>query len=234
MRLLSWIFQPVYIIFFVIVAALYLYRHEVIPEHIDSGKSSALVEKITQTVAEVEKHSQILQSKPTVTIAVEDTSVSNSIETESSSIQIDEVIQASDVAVVDTASVESVAVKASGPTVDVSVNEENAVSTTDFVTEVLPQPEPQLTTTPTQGTLWYAARVAAWNKDYPLAVERYKKLTADYPENADGFGELGNIYYSLGDKSAAVEAYQNALTIYQAAGYSGQSVQLQKAISEIQ
>lgn len=221
---------------FAIIAALYLYRHEVIPEHIDSDKSIVLVEKIAQTVADVEKHSQILQSKPAVTVVVEDTSVSNSTEIESSLIQINEAIQSSDTVAVDLdpASAEPAAVEASGPAVDVSVNEDNSASTTDFVVEALPQPEPRSTTTHTQGALWYAARLAAWNKDFPLAIERYKKLTADYPENADGFAELGNIYYTLGDKSAAVDAYQSALTLYQAAGYSGQSVQLQKVISETQ
>jgi tetratricopeptide (TPR) repeat protein len=55
-----------------------------------------------------------------------------------------------------------------------------------------------------------AAREAYWLRDYDIAESKYKELTRVEPDNPDGFGELGNMYFSQGQWDEAATAYYEA------------------------
>ena len=55
-----------------------------------------------------------------------------------------------------------------------------------------------------------AAREAYWLRDYEQAEQHYRALIAMDPENPDGYGELGNMYFSQGDWEKAATAYYEA------------------------
>jgi hypothetical protein len=50
------------------------------------------------------------------------------------------------------------------------------------------------------------AREAYWLRDYETAESLYRQLTTMEPDNPDGYGELGNMYFSQGMCSAYFEA----------------------------
>ncbi len=57
-----------------------------------------------------------------------------------------------------------------------------------------------------------AAREAYWLRDYERAEGQYQKLIELQPGNPDGYGELGNMYFSQGNWEAAAAAYYEAGT----------------------
>jgi len=63
---------------------------------------------------------------------------------------------------------------------------------------------------PTRDDLVQQARRAFWNGDFEGAEAAYLALVTAYPEDADGFGELGNLYESMGRTDAALDAYFEA------------------------
>jgi hypothetical protein len=62
------------------------------------------------------------------------------------------------------------------------------------------------------------ARRAYWNGDFEGAEALYLALIADYPGDADLFGELGNLYESMGRPAQALDAYFEAAVRLKAAG----------------
>jgi len=57
-----------------------------------------------------------------------------------------------------------------------------------------------------------AAREAFWLHNYDDAEKNYRALTKLEPQNPDGFGELGNMYFSQGQWEEAAAAYYEAGT----------------------
>lgn len=62
------------------------------------------------------------------------------------------------------------------------------------------------------------ARRAFWNGDLEAAEAAYIDLISAYPDDADGFGELGNLYRSMGNPAAARDAYFEAALRLKATG----------------
>ena len=58
------------------------------------------------------------------------------------------------------------------------------------------------------------ARKAYWNNDYARAIEEYKRLIRQHPDNPDYLGELGNIYYTLNDDQHAAKLYFQAAMLF--------------------
>jgi Flp pilus assembly protein TadD len=54
------------------------------------------------------------------------------------------------------------------------------------------------------------AREAFWLRDFELAEQQYQKLTQLEPDNPDGYGEMGNMYFSQGKWEEAAAAYYQA------------------------
>jgi len=248
MRLLSWIFQPIYILFFIFIALLYIYREEVIPEHLDVAQSRALIAQMEQTAAYIEAESRIHIPEPSIAPPAKMGKIVTLQRT-----QVDVVTPQNSPAketIQPLAKVSSVGQIVEG--------DENAEIITDDETGVAPSGRPEVIEQPaavdqtavdlsaqppapdvdekkkTLNELWYAARKMALSGDRKQAIEYYKQLTLNYPESADGFGELGNLYYALGDKEAALAAYRQALTIYQNLGRSGQYLYLQRVMENVQ
>jgi Flp pilus assembly protein TadD len=67
---------------------------------------------------------------------------------------------------------------------------------------------PVETATPYQ--LLAAAREAFWMHDYAGAEASYRKLIALEPDNPDGYGELGNMYFTQGNWEQAAATYFDA------------------------
>ncbi len=246
MRLLSWIFQPAYLIFFAMAAALYIYREEVIPEHRDIEQGNMLVAQMEQSVLFIEEDLRAISSVPSDnadgTVIVEKRGNSNP------SIKIEDKAELPEVEPVVSPAIELLSVV----TADDSQAEMAAGSVTEKLAKSLAltdeiEPDPaeaaaqEVSVTPpinessrSFGKLWYAARKAAKSGHHQRAVELYLQMTSSYPDRADGFGELGNVYYAMDDRRHALEMYQQVLKIYQTAGYSGQAQQIQRMISKIQ
>jgi tetratricopeptide (TPR) repeat protein len=52
-----------------------------------------------------------------------------------------------------------------------------------------------------------AARRAFWNGEFELAEAGYVELITIHPDDADAFGELGNLYETMGEWQLAKDAY---------------------------
>ncbi len=55
-----------------------------------------------------------------------------------------------------------------------------------------------------------AAREAYWMHNYDEAEKKYRDLIALEPDNPDGYGELGNMFFSQGNWEQAADAYFSA------------------------
>ncbi len=62
------------------------------------------------------------------------------------------------------------------------------------------------------------ARRAFWNGDFEGAETAYVTLISKYPDDADAFGELGNLYQSMGKPAEALDAYYAAAVRLRASG----------------
>jgi len=61
------------------------------------------------------------------------------------------------------------------------------------------------------------ARRAFWNGEFEKAEAAYMTLVSEYPADADAFGELGNLYQSMGKTAQALDAYYEAAVRLKAA-----------------
>lgn len=75
-----------------------------------------------------------------------------------------------------------------------------------------------------------AAREAYWLRDYAVAEQKYQALIALDPDNPDGYGELGNMYFSQGDWEKASAAYFEAGTRLTSQGMYDRARQLVEVI----
>ena len=75
-----------------------------------------------------------------------------------------------------------------------------------------------------------AAREAYWLRDYAAAEQKYQELIALEPGNPDGYGELGNMYFSQGDWDKASASYYEAGTRLAAQGMYERARQLVEVI----
>lgn len=83
---------------------------------------------------------------------------------------------------------------------------------------------------PTPYQVLAAAREAYWLRDYAVAEQKYQALIALDPGNPDGYGELGNMYFSQGDWEKASAAYYEAGTRLTAQGMHDRARQLVEVI----
>ncbi|MFV1973850.1 MAG: hypothetical protein ACC648_09045 [Thiohalobacterales bacterium] len=75
-----------------------------------------------------------------------------------------------------------------------------------------------------------AAREAFWLHNYAEAETKYRDLIALEPDNPDGYGELGNMYFSQGNWEQAADAYFSAGKKLIKAGRSQQAEMLVEVI----
>jgi len=79
---------------------------------------------------------------------------------------------------------------------------------------VMPPPPPAPVADAVAGSSAYgllaAAREAYWLRDYEQAEASYQQLIQLEPDNPDGYGELGNMYFAQGQWQPAAAAYYEA------------------------
>jgi hypothetical protein len=75
-----------------------------------------------------------------------------------------------------------------------------------------------------------AAREAFWLRDYALAEQKYQELIASDPGNPDGYGELGNMYFSQGEWEKASSSYYEAAVRLLDEGMTDDATQLLEVI----
>lgn len=84
------------------------------------------------------------------------------------------------------------------------------------------RPPPSMTESqpswPDREVIVQQARRAFWNGDFEGAETAYVTLISQYPDDADAFGELGNLYQSMGKPAEALDAYYAAAVRLRASG----------------
>jgi hypothetical protein len=80
-----------------------------------------------------------------------------------------------------------------------------------------PLPGPVVTT---RDDYLQQARRAFWSGEFETSEAAYMALISDYPADADAFGELGNLYQSMGKPDRALDAFYEAGVRLKAAGES--------------
>ena len=76
----------------------------------------------------------------------------------------------------------------------------------------------------------HAARTAYANSKFKVAVEKYKELIALEDHEADFYGELGNVYYAMGNWDKAGETYYEAAQRLIESGKVSQVYYLQRVL----
>jgi len=74
------------------------------------------------------------------------------------------------------------------------------------------------------------ARESYWLRDFDAAEQHYRKLTQIDPDNPDGYGEMGNMYFSQGKWDEAAAAFYEAGTRLVKAGHLVQARQTVEVI----
>jgi len=82
------------------------------------------------------------------------------------------------------------------------------------------------------GALLQAARMAFWEGSLEKAEASYLSYLAKRPGDADGFGELGNLYQSMGRPQDALDAYFEAGVRFKAQGQREPLLQIVELLSE--
>lgn len=77
----------------------------------------------------------------------------------------------------------------------------------------------------------FDARAAYWQRDYLSAIEKYRNLIENEPDNPDYSGELGNIYYTMNDYKNASELYYRTARLLLDQGKREEAGQLLPPIS---
>ena len=68
------------------------------------------------------------------------------------------------------------------------------------------------TATETPYEVMAKARESFWLRDFDAAEQHYRKFTQIDPDNPDGYGEMGNMYFSQGRWDEAAASYYEAGT----------------------
>jgi tetratricopeptide (TPR) repeat protein len=77
------------------------------------------------------------------------------------------------------------------------------------------------------------ARALYWRQDIRGAVQAYQGLTESYPDQAEAWGELGNLYFSMQQSTEAAGAYAQAIELLIAKGDSTSARNLLEAMRRL-
>ena len=234
MRVLKWLFHPVYLLVIVVAVAVYINRDVLLAELSQSEEVATLSAKMDSVIASLQKDSE-RNEKQEVNKPEDSRQQAGSLRDDSFPVHedvpaaIDAVRQDSSAGgVVD---VEKEAVVAS-PGAHLQAEAFSADSSVDkgmytdegSAAEIQgesPEPEasasadirasivPKVTAEQILRT-WQQARIAAWQGDFASAIEYYQTVMTLQPDNFDAYGEMGNVMLRSGDREGAAEAYYQA------------------------
>jgi tetratricopeptide (TPR) repeat protein len=77
------------------------------------------------------------------------------------------------------------------------------------------------------------ARQHYWRRDMAAAEQIYKQLTESYPERAEVWGELGNLYFGQQEMVQATDAYYRAIDLMIEQGDAARARQLLGAMQQL-
>lgn len=77
------------------------------------------------------------------------------------------------------------------------------------------------------------ARQHYWRRDVGAAEKAYRQLTESYPQRAEVWGELGNLYYAQNKLMEATDAYYRAIELLIEQGDAGQARQMLGAMYQL-
>ncbi len=260
MRLLKWLFQPVYILLIIVLVALYVNREDIFPEEIAESMEAE------ELVAKVEGLVERLRGDISDTEGSETEAASPQSEGEVPEEQV--VVAAEDVEVAEpepepepqVMMAQSEMNESEGNTFS---NLNDADSDALFAMDVsqpaeTAAPEPATVTTDEPVTapddamqaaaqsageeasqslpplaLWRAARAAVWQGDLAAAVANYQQLIAAQPGNYDAYGEMGNVLLAQANTSAATDAYASAARLIYQSGNRDMAFRVASIVAEL-
>lgn len=111
------------------------------------------------------------------------------------------------------------------------VAEDIKVVTKTEVTVVVDQPPSSDKQAASYKEILHAARTAFSKSQFKAAIEKYKELIALEDHEADFYGELGNVYYAMGNWDLASEVYYEAALRLIESGDMSQVYYLQRVLS---
>jgi len=114
------------------------------------------------------------------------------------------------VTVVETTSVTVIEEAAPAEGMPAATDGVSTATDTEPATEAPAVPPPDASVQEKPYEVMARAREAFWLRDFELAEQQYRKLTQLEPDNPDGFGELGNMYFSQGKWEDSAAAYYEA------------------------
>jgi len=83
----------------------------------------------------------------------------------------------------------------------------------------------------TERALWISARKEFQKGNTDLAIRNYKEVIAKSDNNYDAYGELGNVYHSMGNYKEAVQSYYQAAVIMANTGQQRRAASLLPMLS---
>ena len=229
MRILKWLFHPINLFIIVILVAVYINRHTLFPELSESPEVKQITDRVDSVIDSMNASISTLgvpESKDESEVASLQTT--SSVPQASADADSGAVVTSSDrQAVADDMPNAPVVIPPSPVQPEsnsVQTDETaNTASANDTATGAAPVHAPDISTDNQTGAdplvVWDAARRAAWEGKYDVAVGKYRELIGLQPGNFDAYGEMGNVLLRQGDMEAAVDAYYQAAMLLSQSRY---------------
>lgn len=226
MRVLKWLFHPVYLLLIIVIFALYVNRDVLFSDEVaESLEVEALVGKMDELTERLRSDTE---GEPA-------TAPLETAESEAVNESSDDVAEVAEVASSPALEPAEAVSEEPAPVADVvaavSKEEPTALQSEPQLEPARSEPEPaqpetmaiqeEVTDEPAVASplsIWRAARTAVWQGDLNAAVDHYRQLIAQQPNNYDAYGEMGNVLLAQSDVTAAVEAYVTAARLIRQSG----------------
>ncbi len=231
MRVLKWLFHPVYLLIIIVIFALYVNRDALFSEEVaESLEVEALVSKVDELAERLRSDAE---AEPTTALPeIAETEVADKSVNEASDavaeVASSPVPEATESVTDESASVAESVAEESAPVAEVVSAVSNAESTSlqsesqleplAVVTEIESSTVPGEVAVASPLSVWQSARAAVWQGDLSGAVAQYRQLVAQQPDNYDAYGEMGNVLLAQSDVAAAVDAYVKAARLIHQSG----------------
>lgn len=223
MRILKWLFHPVNIIIVIILFVVFLNRQSLFPEMSGSSEMKQLAKRVDSVAERMERSDDAAGTAA----AVPD------FEEKDSSPQYSSAPEHAEVKAKNSEVGSRASMQPEPPRDDV---EERTTANVQQLLSPSPGKAQKQADAPQRvepRVLLADARRAAWYGDLPAAVSRYKALIAIQPDNYDAYGEMGNVFLTMGDAPAAATAYASSAELLQQAGYPQAAWQLWTMVSRL-
>lgn len=236
MRLLKWLFQPVYILLIIILVALYVNREAIFPEEVAESlegevllaRADALIADLSGKVSQGDTETESEFREGVTVEAAGDAPVQGDADStegaKNSAVQQDGVAQQF---VTSPALIAIAEEKGDITSPQNTPLSQVAAAVTEYAAHAhtAPHAEPL--------ALWREARSAVWQGDLGQAVAYYSQLIALQPENYDAHGEMGNVLLAQGSIPAAIDAYADAARLIHRSGHTRMAYRVASVVASL-